>query len=439
MSLIISEILAVCSSVMRSASIKITGKSSDDERVVILSINLLYPAFLLCISLFHAWRYSKVSIDPDWSYFNLYAFTGSLYGRDFADCKTPGVHIYYWLLSKLVGVNIRRIKFANHFLVGSVGVVLYLMTGNFWSALAYTVLINSGWLLAFHGNVGQVPAALIAIAMAANPFVSSVLWLAAVFYEPKLAPSFVVYAVLSGWLIGILLSIPVGLLGYFFFKNTQWFKWLWESSVTIPARMGKNRNFETWLPWFTANPLLYVLPWIGLGIYFKPDFFYWLPALAYFVFICLGRAIRPNHLIPIIPWLLGLPPVFVIGLVLIDFISSGFYLGDIWLRYYPALANINDDARAAGEWLRDKAGTLYVNSIHSGMYIYAGKPIPLGMGEQIEIREVATERREEMKRLWRETPPDWVVCGDVPGINFKPIGYSRVAVAGANVIYRKGG
>jgi hypothetical protein len=392
---------------------------------------------LLAVSLFHAWRYSKVSIDPDWSYFNLYAFTGSLYGRDFADCKTPGVHIYYWLLSKLVGVDVKRIRFANHFLVGSVGVVLYLMTGNFWSSLAYTVLINSGWLLAFHGNVGQVPAALMAIALVGHPAVSVVCWLLAVFYEPKLLPSFLVVVVLKGW--WFLSPLPlIGLLVFALYKDKQWFKWIWESSVVIPARMAKARNFETWVPWFTANPLLYILPWIGLGVYFKQDFFYWLPPLAYFVFICMGRAIRSNHLIPLIPWLLGLPPVFVAGLVAIDFISSGFYLGNIWARYYPALERINEEAQTAGEWLQDKAGTLYVNSIHSGIYIYARKPISLGMCEQIEIREVATERRTDMAKRWRETPPDWVVCGDVPGIVFKPIGYSRVASVGENVIYRKG-
>ncbi len=398
---------------------------------------LFWSASLLLVSGFLAWRYSKTSVDPDWSYFNLYAFTGSLYGRDFADCKTPGVHVYYWLLSKLVGIDVKRIRFANHFLVGSVGALLYWMTGNFWSALAYTVLINSGWLLAFHGNVGQVPAGLIAIALVTPAPLALFLWLVAVAYEPKLVFSFAVYAVLSGWWITVLL-IPIGLLGFALYKDKQWFKWLWESSVTIPARMSKARTMETWVPWFTANPLLYVLPWIGLGVYFNPDFTYWLPALAYFVFICFGRAIRSNHLIPLIPWLTGLPPVFVAGLVAIDFISSGFYLGDIWTRYYPALGNINADAEAVGKWLKDKPGTLYVNSIHSGIYIYARKPLSLGMTEQIEIREVATERRTAMARRWRETPPNWVVCGDVPGIIFKPLGYTRAATIGENVIYKQG-
>lgn len=400
-------------------------------------MEILFSSVLLAISLYHAWRYSKTSADPDWAYFNLYAFTGSLYGRDFADCKTPGVHIYYWLLSKVVGVDVKRIKFANHFLVGFVGVILYWMTGNFTNALAYTVLVNSGWLLAFHGNVGQVPAALIVLALVSPAPLAFVLWVLAVGFEPKLFFSLVVYAALAGWWFAVLL-IPLGLLGLLL-KDTQWFRWLWESSVVIPARIGRTRNKETWFPWFTSNPVLYILPWLLLGVWSKPDLLYWLPVLAYVVFIALGKAVRSNHLIPLIPWLAfaGISPEFVIGLVIVDFISSGFYLGDMWLRYYPALGDLNETARATGEWLKDKAGTLYVNGIHSGIYIHARKPLCLGMTEQIEIREVAAERREDMRRRWKENPPDWVVTGDVPGIIFKPIGYRKTATVGATEIYRK--
>ena len=392
---------------------------------------------LLLISAYYAWRYSKTSVDPDWAYFNLYAFTGSLYGRDFADCKTPGVHIWYWLLSRLVGRDVKRVKFANHFLLGAVGVILFVMTGNYWSSLAYTVLINSGWLLAFHGNVGQVPAALVSLAMVAHPAVSFVLWILAVLYEPKLLLSFSVVAVLKGWWIALPFASAGYLLAIIFWEK-QWFRWLWESSVTIPSRIGKSRHNEMWFPWFTSNPVLYLLPWIFLGV--KAGWFYWLPAIVYVVVICLGRAIRSNHFIPLIPWiaLSGISPMFVLGLAIIDFISSGLYLGDIWLRYYPALGDMNEDARAIGEWLKDKAGSLYVNGIHSGIYIHARKPLSLGMTEQIEIREVAKERRAEMVRRWKETPPDWVVIGDVPGVTFKPVGYSKVATVNTSAIYRKG-
>ena len=42
-----------------------------------------------------------------------------------------------------------------------------------------------------------------------------------------------------------------------------------------------------------------------------------------------------------------------------------------------------------------------------------------------------------MRSAWRADPPDWVVQGEMPGIHFKPIGYSQVAVIGANQIYRR--
>lgn len=392
---------------------------------------------LLGISLYHAWRYSKTSADPDWAYFNLYAFTGSMYGRDFPDCKTPGIHIYYWLLSRLVGTDVRRIKFANHFLVGSVGALLYCLTGNYWGALAYTVLVNAGWLLAFHGNVGQVPAALLALSLAVHPALSVVFWLLAVFFEPKLLPSLLVAAILKGWwFLALFLLLSLLVVPY---KNTKWFRWLWESSVTIPARIGRTRNKETWFPWFTANPTLYILPWLILGISSIRDFWYWLPALAYIAFIALGKCIRSNHLIPLVPWIAFASPPLALWLAVIDFVSSGFYLGDIWLRYYPALGDINETARATGEWLKGKPGTLYVNGIHSGIYIHAKKPLTLGMAEQIEIREVAAERRKEMIQRWKQSPPDWVVVGDVPGVTLKPIGYTRVAVVGQTEIYKKVG
>jgi hypothetical protein len=392
----------------------------------------------LLISLFTAWRYSKTSVDPDWAYFNLWGFTGSVYGRDFADCKTPLVHLWYLGLSKLVGKSVARAKFANHFLIGSVGAVLYFVTGDFMGALAYTVLVNSGWLLAFHGNVGQIPAALIALSFIAPPPLAFVLWGLAVLYEPKLIFSFVVYAVLSGWWLAALL-VPAGLLGLLF-KDKQWFKWLWESSVTIPVRMSKNRKgdfYKLFMPWFTSNSVLYLTPWLGLAVLAKPDFFYWLPALVYALVIASGKVVRQNHFIPLVPFIafsgLDLVPL----LVLVEFASAGFYLGDIWLRFYPALADLNTEAEKAGAWLKEKAGTLYVNGIHSGMYVHALKPVPYGFAEQIEIREVAKERRAAMIEGWKQSPPDWLVEGRFPGMRLNTAGYQLMQTFGENKIYRK--
>lgn len=396
---------------------------------------------LLLISLFHAWRYSKTSMDPDWAYFNLWGFTGSVYGRDFADCKTPVIHLWYLGLSKMVGRNVARVKFANHFLLGSVGVVIYWMTGNYWGALTYTMLINSGWLLAFHGNVGQIAAACMALAFSSEYTVLRfAFWALAVLSEPKLLPSFVVVAFIEKWywLAGIVVFSPLLLLVI----HERWFRWVWESSVTIPARMAKNRKgdfYKAWIPWFTSNGMLLLLPWLGLSILARPDPGYWLPALVYVVFIATGKIVRQNHLLPLVPFLAFSGMDFVWLLALVEFFSAGGYFGNIWARFYPALDELNADAEKIGAWLKDRPGTIYVNGIHSGIYIHALRAVLFGFAEQIEIREVAKERRKKMIEGWKLNPPDYVVDGRLQGVRFQPSGYQRVAVFGDNVIYKKAG
>lgn len=393
---------------------------------------------LLLSSSFYAWRYSKTSVDPDWAYFNLWGLTGSAYGRDFADCKTPAIHLWYLGLAKIVGKNVARIKFANHFILGSVGAVVFILTGNFWMGLAFTVLVNNGWLLSFHGNVGQLAASFAVLGMVTA---SPILWLLAVLVEPKLVFSFAIIVFLSGWW-WVLALLPLGAVIYLMFSERQWFKWVWESSVTIPARIGRNREgefYKLWMPWFTASSLLYVTPWVAFSVVSRPDVLYWFPVVLYLAFIALGKVVRQNHLLPVIPWiaLSGLSPVVVVALALSDFISMGGYFGNIWARTYGALNELNDEAVDVGRWLKEKPGTLYVNGIHSGIHIHAMKPIAFGFAEQIEIRETALERRKEMVRRWKENPPDWVVQGESPGIKFQPTGYRYVASVGINKIYKK--
>lgn len=393
---------------------------------------MFYPAgLLLLISLYQSWRLSKTTVDPDWAYFNLWGFTGSVYGRDFIDCKTPAIHLWYLGLSKLVGRDVQKVKFTHHFLLGAVGVVVYLLSGNFWYALTYTVLINSGVFLSFHGNVSQHPAAFIALAFAINhPVYSPLFWLLALAFEPKLILSFAV--LYWKWTVGLGV---LGIVVYLLFQKQTWFQYVWESSVVIPVRIGKTRKGKyDWMPWFTANGISYIIPMLVLSFYyggFNP-----VPVALYLLLLWVGRAVRQNHLIPLIAWV-SLPPFFAIAVVVIDFIVNGFYLGDMWDRFYGALKEPNDEAQKAGEFIKDLSGSLYVNGIHSGIYIHAQKPVSLGFAEQIEIRENAHERRKLMIERWKETPPDTVVTGLAQGINFKPVGYTGIEKFGDNWIYRK--
>jgi hypothetical protein len=324
------------------------------------------------------------------------------------------------------------------------GIGVYLLSGNIWNGIAFTVLINSGWLMAFHGNVGQVPAALIALSFTLSPWMAILLWALAVFYEPKLLPSFLLVMLFKTWWTeGTLLLILAGIcmmMVLYLILSRQLMGW-WESSVTIPGRMAKARkNYKySWMPWFTASGLLYILPWLTFGWMYHDDYHFWGPALAYVIFTGLGLVVRPNHLIPLVAWVAvaNLPYWIVLSLVLCDWISSGFYLGDIWGRFYLGLKDLNREARQAGEWLKDKAGSVWVNGIHTGIYIYAQKPVPYGLVEQIEIREVARERRVEMVKRWKEDPPAWVVMTQGACVKFNATGYVRDERFGSTEIWRK--
>lgn len=400
---------------------------------------------LLLISLFMAWRYSKIEIDPDWSLFNMANFTGSIYGRDFVDVKTPAIHVWFWLIGKLVGKSVPKVLFVHHFILGIMGIPYYLMTGNFWAAMAYTVLINSGWILCFHGNVGQQPAVLILYALIIpDPWIACMLFVLAVLFEPKMLLSFAAVIVFKEWYLqaAVISAGLIIILLMFRYIRKEWFDWIWESSVSLPRQLQVARQdgkvLHKWMPWFTAQGVLYIVPWLGASVIAKPDWQFWLPALLYFLFICYGRVIRPNHLIPLIPWIvLGMTTssitystTLIVILLITDLAASGFYMGDIWYRFYMGLHAPNIEAKEMGEWLKDKPGTLWVNGYHTAIHIWAQKPVMYSMTEQAEINTI-TDRRDAMVRKWKANPPDWVVDMPQRGIPFNGVGYKALAQSGS--------
>jgi len=380
--------------------------------------------------------------------FNLWGLTGAAYGRDFLDCKSPGIHLWYLLLARAFGwvygqaQKVRWIRFGHHLLMGMAAVGYALLSGDGWGGLAFAVLVNSGFVLAFHGNVGQLPAALILLAMGLGGSGWGALLIAlAVFVEPKLAVTGIVLFVLNGWYVE---GAAIGLVGLIvaswlaIYRKDIW-RWLVEANLTIPARMTKKRRVD-WFAWYWKDGLIALLPWLGLAIVSRPDVLYWLPALGYALVLIPGKALRPNHLIPLIPWIAGagMEPWMAALMWAADWTAGGLYLGDVWMRFYNGIAADNVEARAVGKWLHALPGErLWVNGYLTQIYIYAHKRPAGGMCEQLEIREVAKERRADFLARFRANAPDWVVVTSSPGAQFETKGYGQAARTERSLIYKK--
>jgi len=402
-------------------------------------MNLLPYLGLLSLAVYYAWRYSKTSIDPDWSIFNLPAFTGAWYGRDFVDCKSPLIYFWYYGIAKIVGVNIKRIRFAHHILISIPGIIV-----GGWAGLAFIVLINSGWLFAFHGNVGQQPAGMLLLALSwHDPWLSTALVFLAIAFEPKLIVSLLI-PILSGWWMPLIVgtAISLGIAGAIWkFYPTIW-GWLVEANLVITKRMASLRwkaiknNHEYSYAYMSGA--LYCLPWMILAIYTNPSWQYWLPAFAYLVLIVIGGVIYPNHLLILSPWIaLALPWQGVAALLITDWTTSLAYTGNIWKKFYPSLESGNAEAQIVGEYLKGKKGTLWANTLHTGVLIHACKPPFGGIAEQIEIRENAPERRKLFKEAWNKKPPDWVTVGPGELFHFNSNGYYLYYETGKSKIYRR--
>ena len=399
---------------------------------------------LLLINVFFAWRYAKMPVESDFASFNMWGMTGAVYGRDFVDCKSPLVHLWMLLLSK-VKRDIVVIRLLHFLVTGLPSIIYYAVTKDFAGALAFLVLVHSGWLLTFHGNVGDIPAGLIFLALVMpNPWLFVLLLGIATLYEPKLIVAtglMVLLRIVSVWqpvlVYGIIFAIGAGLL---FYENYKGFAWIIESSFTIPKRLVKARKGHYgYMPQHTATAFMFFLPWLAAGIYSKPDPIYWLPAIVLLVFQFAGSVIRANHLIPLIAWIAasGIKPELAYTLVLIDFLSAGLYIGNIWNRFYPGLDDVTKDSVAVGNWLKDKPGILWVNSMWTQLYLYAQKKPIYGMTEMIEVNRVVPERRKIMRDKIKKQPPDWIAVSHDTNVEYDYTNYEQVAKSGYFAIYKR--
>lgn len=393
---------------------------------------------LAALGVYYAWALARCELDPDGGLFLLPACTGSWWGRDYVDCKSPAVHVWFWLLSRIVGSHERRIRVLHRLMLNGLALGLYAATGNPVYTLAVMVWANSGWLLAWHGNVGDVTVVLLAWGLAGHWWA----WPLAVLYEPKLAPSLVVAYALNGWWrqgLGLALTGAVAA-GTVRWVWPQVWAWLVEGLVTLPRAMVRRRGVaHGWTPWYSAQPLLFALPWLVAGVWARPDLLYWLPALVYALVMGLGRVVRPMHLLPLGAWvaLAGIGPAWVLALAATDWVSGGLYLGSLWVRFYPGLAQAEIQARKVGRYLRDKPGSLWVNGMDTQIHVYSGKPVTLGMTQQLEMVGALPARTERFLRELKAHPPEWVVDGPNAYTAFNPRGYREVARTDDYRVYHK--
>ena len=407
-------------------------------------IDAIVVAGLLTLNIYIAWRYSKMPVESDFGIFAMWGMTGAVYGRDFVDCKSPGVHIWLMLLAKIKR-DIKVVRLSHFILTGLPSIVYYAFTRDYAGALAFLILIHSGWLYAFHGNVGDIPAGLIFLALVTgNPWLFMALLIVATLYEPKLIVAtglMTLIKVQTVWLpslvYGSVLAVSAAILYY---KYRQVFDWIVESAYTIPKRMIDSRKgLYKFMPSFTSIPFMYILPWLFAGMFAKPEPLYWLPAIVLIAFQFVGKVIRPNHLLPLVAWIAaaGIRPEIVYSLATVDLLSSAGYTGNIWARFYPYLDAITRDAKQIGEWLKDKPGILWVNSMWAQIYMYANKKPHYGMMEIIEVSEVATERRNAMVELIKQHPPDWIVTDETARVGYDYGKYRNVAKVNNFNVYKR--
>lgn len=404
-------------------------------------------SLLLLTLLGSAWvarQYARQPSDPDFGLFALAALTGTRLA-DIVDCKSPAIHLWYMALARLVGRDEYRVRLAHQLAVSWGGALLaWGLTGSGAAALAFATIAQSGWLMAFHGNVGQLPAVLLLPALlAGNVWVACAAAVAVVFIEPKLGPSMALIGLLRGWWAPGLASVAVLALVWLALPRSAR-ALLIEWVLTIPGRMHarrvKERLYGEWMPWYVSQPLVMVLPWLAGALLARPDWRYWLPLALYAALVAYGRAVRGVHFFPAAAWVAGagIAPEWALALAATDWASAGLYLPSLWLRFYGSLKASCDAAEAAGKWLRDKPGSLWVNGMETQVYVYAGKPCRWGMTEQLEVRiEIAPERRRLMQERWKAGPADWVVIGRHPGVKFRPTGYRLAREFGPMQVYKR--
>jgi hypothetical protein len=394
---------------------------------------------LAALNLGIAWRYSSLPLGQDEGLWLLWGFTDAVPYHDYVDCKPPGIHLWLRVLALMTGKRLWLTRFMHHATIGVIAVIATAFTHNLNVGIAYTALAQSAWLLSYHAWVECLSSAFLLLALLIQqPWVATACVGLAILFNLKLAPASVLLLVLSGfWFpLIVLTSLAGGIFVFWSWLDAKSFREVWYGSIVVAKRMlewRKSHNQDSLPHWdhFFATPLLLVsLALVAIVMSEEPML--WFVAAIYISTNLLGRIWRPYHWIPIAAVFAAAAPPIAFYVLIAELVASGLYLGDVVSRVQPQAASLMHAARSIGEQVRLMNGSLWVNSEFTQIYVYSRKRPAYSFVEQVELRHVIPERRENLSI---ESRPDILVMGPAPFL-FAPSGYQMVLRHGGFVVFR---
>ena len=394
---------------------------------------------IILINIYIAWRYSDQPIGPDEAHYAGWGILGAKPYKDYIDIKPPGIHLWMKLLAYITNGSLPAMKFIHHATIGLIMAYVYLFTGSIGAALMGTALSQSAWFYAYQSWGDALSGALILLGFVAPPWVALIAFGLALLVNYKLGPAGLIFMIFNGWWlqIGVASALAVLVLGGMYIFARPTIKAIWYGSVTVAGRVKKYRvwrlnEFVRWPPYHGVALLLAIPALVVLFHY--GDLPVILAILSYLLLNGWGRVTRPPHWLPLSAAAAVLPPP-EIGLLflLVDMASTRFLtVRNIWAVTYPGIASEIIEAREIGRLIRKELGTdktLWVNTFHAQIYLYAGI-FPRYGYEFFEIRDVVPEFMQESRRKLRTDKPDIVVDGPFAA-KWNPEGYSIRLQTGA--------
>lgn len=397
---------------------------------------MIEAGFLLAASILLAWRMGKTLPEADWSLFNLFAFLGAAPYRDHQQVKPPGINILYWLLVRIVGKDIHRVRTAYHLLI-NLGCFIALYSWGFPAALVWLVLMNCAHYFCFSGNVEAPCAVLLTIVLASpNPWVKVIAFSLAMFFSLKVWPMGIILWPLISETITIL-TLWLLLFAVFAIRDFAYVKQMLFCIIIGSSRAAKRRmpiwewmkrqyiNNNCWYQAFGVTILF-----MGFSIWNRPEFLFWLPCLLYLGFCLTGNLFGVYHQLPFIPWIAmafpnSLPLAFLLSLGLLGI--QGFFLPNIYLVGYLSQKDLSYWTKETGLYMKGK--DFWANTWAHGLYIYADVFPKYGIEYQVGCR-VFDEWEQERNRKLREDPPKYAIigCGGDGRVKFKTDRGARMGV-----------